>query len=345
MSGTRPKPETLLDEPLLKRQAGRAAPPFQVLRAATENTRMMNETLREFMARKRWVLLAMGIAFVVSSAWFLTHPPLYRSSVSFYLVNPPEPAPEEPLRLSAGTDPSSLQHIATSTAMFDHLIEAFDLHAHYGIPTTHPDARAVLYAVLSSRISVEYRDTGLIIVLVKDADRQMAAAMANEIFETALSMYKENYAASIKLWLDVYAQVIDSTDHIAKARSADLSGLAAEFRSLQGMTHGNDEARDRTIDLEIALANAAERVAASNNDLLIRQRHHKNLLAMTNDPGAGIIRLKNRAMVDLATSPVSTSIKFILVVTIATAIAVSLLLLLIIENWTAPLPRRAAQQA
>lgn len=332
MSGPRPKPEQLLEEPQPRRAAERPAPPFQVLRAATENTRMMHATLDELLARKRWVFAAMALAFCISTIWYWKEPPLYGSTVSFYVMSSSVPEKEVPVYLSVHTDPQALPLIATSSTMFDHLIEAFDLGSHYGVPAGSPNERTKLHGMLEQRVTVDLHEEDVIAVRVRDHDRAMAAAMANEVFETTRAMVRAEQKADLERQLSVIQQVIDSTDRFATKRSTELVRLADELRSARG--NGEDPARS-----EQALMTAANHVAMSNQDLVYQRRNHANLLAMKTLQEGDRIRLRTGAMEDIDTDPFWTAAQGILLITLASGLAAVVLLMLIIENWFAPWPK------
>ncbi len=329
MSGPRPKPETLLDEPLPKGPAERVVPPFRVLRAASENTRMMHATLDELLARKRWVFAAMGLALCLSTVWYQVDPPLYSSTVSFYVMPAPVPDKDSPIYLSLHTDAKALPLIATSSPMFDHLIETFKLGAHYGVPVGSPDERTRLHAKLAQRVTVDLHEEDVIAVRVQDHDRTMAAAMANNIFETTRSMVRTEQKADLVRQLGVIQQVIDSTDHIIATRATELVRLADELRSARG-------AAEDPAKLEQSLMTAANHVAMSNEDLVHQRRNQANLLAMMDAQDGDMIRLRTGAMEDITTSPLWSSVFGILMITLASGLAAAVLLMLIIDNWFTP---------
>lgn len=332
MSGTRPKPEPLLEESQPRRPADRPVPPFQVLRAATENTRMMNATLDEMIARKRWVFATMALAFCISAIWYWVDPPLYGSAVSFYVLPSSVPEKEVPIYLSVRTDPQALPLIATSSHMFDHLIEVFDLGSHYGVSAKSADQRTILHGIIGQRVTVDLHEEDVIAVRVRDHDRAMAAAMANEVFVTTRAMVRAEQKADLERQLKVIQHVIDSTDRFATTRSTELIRLADELRSARGS--GEDPARS-----EQALMAAANHVAMSNQDLMHQRRNYANLLAMMTDQEGDMIRLRAGAMEDIDTDPFWKAVQETLLITLASGLAAIVLLMLIIENWFAPWPK------
>jgi capsular polysaccharide biosynthesis protein len=339
MPGIRPKPETLIDEPLPERPAGRVLPPFQVMRAASENTRIMHATLKEVLVRKNWVFAAMGLAFCVSAAWYWTHPLLYSSTVSFYVLAPPVVDKDEPIYLSVQTDQPTLKNIATSTAMFDHLIDVFGLHEHYDVPPGSPNERAKLHAMLEERVNVDMRESDIVAVGVRDHDPEVAAAMANEVFNAARSMVQVEQQAELARQIHMYQQVIDSTDRFARNRAAELIRLADELRAARGSEGDRLQWQERSVELAQGLMDVANDVAGSNRELVRQRRNHANLLVMASSTDAGTIRLKTRAMEDIDTSPVEGAIQAVLLITLITGAVAALLLLLIIETWLTPAPQ------
>lgn len=320
----------------------RAVPPFRVMRAVTENSRMMSASLQELVTHKRWVFAAMAIAFALSTWIYWRNPPLYDSTVSFYVLAPPVSDKDEPIYLSLQTDPITLRHIATSTAMFDHLVAKYDLQTHYGIPNGTPDERAILHQMLQSRVTVDLRESEIVSVMVKDSDRAMAALLANELYTACDSMLRADQQIQLAGQIRVYDQVIDSTDGLARERSAQLLRIAGVLQDLRkDPSKGMDDARGEQV--EQALIDAADDVASINHDLVVQRRNRANLLVMAQDAGAGPVRLKSKATEDLGPTPLYRSIQWILTITIAAGVVSAALLLLIIETWmTPPLPAQVS---
>lgn len=341
MPGTRLSPDPLTSEHATKPTAERAVPPFKVMRAASANTRMMQMTLRELMAHKRWVFAAMALAFGLSTFWYWTHPPLYGSTVSFYVLTSPVQDKEVPIYLSLQTDAVTLRHIATSTAMFDHLIDRYGLQAHYGVPAGSTNERAWLHQTLEAHVTVDLRESDIVSVLVKDSDRMMAAALANGIFAACDSMLRAEQQAQLNGQLRIYEQVMDSTERSAKVQTTELLRMIDELRSLrtEGLTDHYEASR--AADAEQVLMDAASDVAGIKHELVVQHRNHTNLFMMAKDPVAGPVRLKSRATEDLGPSALWRSVQWILTITTAVGFLVTAVILLLIETWTTPEPEAA----
>jgi hypothetical protein len=290
---------------------------------------MMHATLDELMARKRWVFAAMAMAFCLSTVWYWVDPPLYGSTVSFYVMPAPVPDKDSPIYLSLHTDAKALPLIATSSPMFDHLIEAFNLGAHYGVPAGSADERTILHSILAHRVTVDLHEEDVIAVRVQDHDRAMAAAMANDIFETTRTMVRAEQKADLVRQLGVIQQVIDSTDRTLTTRATELVRLADELRAARG-------GAEDPAGLDQALMTAANHVAMSNEDLVHQRRNRANLLAMMAAQDGDMIRLRTGAMVDIDTKPLWSSVLGILLITLASGLVAAVLLMLIIDNWFTP---------
>ncbi len=318
----------------------RVVRPFRVLRAVSENTRMMGVSLRELKAQRRWVFLSMAIACAISSWVYWANPPLYGSTVSFYVLAPPVADKDKPIYLSLHTDAVTLRHIATSTAMFDHLIDTYGLQDHYGIAKGIPDERAILHQLLQSRVTVDLRESDIVAVLVKDKDRNMAARLANGLYAACDSMLRHEQQAQLDGQVRVYDQVIDSTESVAKMGYAQVMDLVQALKEVRS-SESNRSQHERAEKIEHALIDAADNVASINQELVVQRRNHANLLVMARDPGSGPVRLKSKATEDLGPTPLRRSIQWILIITLAAGFVSVTLLLLIIETWMAPLPEIA----
>jgi capsular polysaccharide biosynthesis protein len=315
----------------------RRIPPFQVMRAVSENNRMMHLSLRELKTQRRWVFLAMAVACLISSLVYWVNPPLYGSTVSFYVLAPPVSDKDKPIYLSLYTDAITLRHIATSTAMFDHLIETYGLQDHYGLPNGTPDERSILHQILQSRISVDLRESEIVAVRVRDSDRKMAALLANGLYMACDSMLRAEQQAQLVGQVRMYDQVMDSTEMRAKSGYAQLMRAVAALKDLR--SGPPDELRnERAEAIEHALMDAADDIASTNRELVVQRRNHANLLAMARDPMAGPVRLKSKATADLGPTPLWRSIQWILTITIAAGVVSAAILLLIIETWMSPQP-------
>ena len=333
---TEPLPRTSGSAP----EAEATVPPFRVLRAVSENTRMMGVSLRELIAHKRWVFLAMAVACTISSWVYWINPPLYSSTVSFYVLAPPVSDKDKPIYLSLYTDPVTLRHIATSTAMYDHLIAKYDLQRHYGVPKGTPNERAILHQMLLARVGVDLRESEVVAVQVRDKERTMAAVIANEVFTACDSMLRAEQHAQLGAQVRVYDQVIDSMEVLAQIGYSKLMGSAQALKELRKGT--NDITRnERAEELEYALMDAADEVASINHDLVVERRNHANLLVMARDMGSGPVRLRSMAIEDLGATPLWRSIQWIVTITVAAGVVSALLLLLIIETWMTPVPSPA----
>ena len=185
------------------------------------------------------------------------------------------------------------------------------------------------------------REQDLVEVRVLDPDRAMAAAMANAIFEFARSIQREAQQADLSRQMSIFSEVIDSTDRVARTRTAELLEAASRLRIARSNLKGEDETRPLAQAENSLIALSAE-VTYANQDLIRQRREHMNLLVLTAQPDADRIRLRSRGMEDLITSPFWDSAKWVLAITLAVGMATAVILLLIIENWSMPAPRHAS---
>ena len=219
--------------------------------------------------------------------------------------------------------------------MFDHLIERFDLGVHYGVPAGSPDERTALHGILQERVTVDLRETEMISVRVLDQDRALAAAMANDIFETTVAIVREDRKADLERQLHVFGQVLDSTRRAASERGAELVRLAEVARSTRGERPGAGGAEE-------ALLSAASAVALANQELVQQRRERATLLALLDQPGGEAIQMGSRAMEDIQTYPLFQTILGIVLITVGAGLVSALMLVLIIENWFSLGPQTAA---
>lgn len=328
----------LIEEAQRERKAERALPPFQMRRAAAQNDRMMNMTLTEVRARKHWILLTMLMVMCLSAVWYWLNPPMYRSLASFFVAAPPLPESNQPIYLGLRTEPSTLVNLATSSDLFDRLIERFDLHARYHLPGDTPASQARLYSILEERILASFRAPDLVEVRVMDPDRAVAAAMANAVCEIVRELQHQAQHADLDRQLRVFTEVIDSTDKAAHAGVLELVKAAALVHKEKDLTSTGDDPGVLE-QAENALLALTTEVTRSNQDLIRHRRERMNLLTLSAEPDADRIRLKTRATEDQRTSPFWDSVKRVLMITLVSGAVAVLILLLIIENWLAPAPR------
>lgn len=293
---------------------------------------MTQALITELFARKRWVIGAMLIAFLGCLIYFSVNVPLYRSTIEVYAkTEANELIQDSPL--SKAPEPLTiLFHSATSTVMFDRLIERFDLHQRFEVPDTGRAGRSVLYSILADRVKAQITKVNSVEIMVKDEDRSMAADMANAIHEGLMEMYAAEDEAELERMMRIYQVMIDSTDGLAARKSKELYGLAADIAGLQ---KGNDmsiEAKRELMTMEHQLLQASSQLATSTEDLFHDRRKAGMLLAISKGNEASAIRLKKRANEDMELHPLLKIAELTAMITLFVGLAVVAIILIPLDQ-------------
>jgi hypothetical protein len=255
---------------------------------------MTKALIAELLERKRWVIGAMLMAFLSCLIYFSVNVPMYRSTIEVYTKNAANELMDDSPLSKSPEHLTLLFHSATSTAMFDRLIDRFGLHRRFNVPDTSRAGRSELYALLADRVKAQITKMNSVEIAVQDEDRATAADMANTIHEGLLEIYTAEDEAELERMMRIYQVMIDSTDGLAARKSKELFDLATDITGLQKTSTLPAEARKGLMDLE---------QATSTEDLFQDRRKVRMLLAISKGNEASVIRLKKRANEDMELHP------------------------------------------
>ncbi len=277
--------------------------------------------LDRFFAVRYWIL---AVAFAVGGIETFNlyrDPPLYSSSVLF-LVDDQSTGKSDPSIPLLERSPSlaGLYHGATSTEMIDHLIERFDLYHYYGISSSEPLGYERVNNDLLDAISVRIVDQNGVVISVQDKDRQLAAAMANEIFLKLQEMTERQVIDDMERKIALYTQVIIGAEQRSTEQSDKLVSIASEFKRLSAGRDPQAKA-DQLSTLNFQLAELVARLSASNDELLKAQRGEEMAAALLRKENLPIIHLVRKAVQDVRTSKVMAALKALLLIPLAAVAA------------------------
>ena len=293
---------------------------------------MMKIIVPELLLRKRWVIGAMLVAFIGCLVYFAFNAPLYRSTIEVYTkTEAGELMDDSPI--SKNPEPLTLIfHSATSTVMFDRLIERFDLHQRFEVPDTGRAGRSSLYRILTDRVKAQITKVNSVEIAVKDEDRAMAADMANAIHEGLMEIQANEDEAELERMMRIYQVMIDSTDVLAARKSKELYGLAADIAGLQGRSGMSIEAKRELMDMEHQLLHASSQLATSTEDLFHDRRRSGMLLAISRGNASSAIRLKTRAAEDMELKPYRKIAGLTAMTTLFAGLAMIAIILLLLDQ-------------
>lgn len=293
---------------------------------------MKKLVVAELLQHKRWVIGAMLVAFIGCLVYFAFNVPMYRSTIEVYTkTEAGELMDDSPL--SKNPEPLTLIfHSATSTVMFDRLIERFDLHTRFEVPDSGRAGRSQLYKKLTERVKAQITKVNSVEITVKDEDRAMAADMANTIHEGLVEIRAIEDEAELERMMRIYQVMIDSTDVLAARKSKELYGLAADIAGLQGRSGMSIDAKRELMDMEHQLLHASSQLATSTEDLFHDRRKAGMLLAISRGNASSAIRLKTRAAEDMELNPCWKIAELTAMITLLVGLTVMAIILLLLDQ-------------
>lgn len=276
-------------------------------------------------------VMLVAVALVVGSLglYYWSSPVAYSSSTYFLVkeqgeqLNAGSPGPR-----SLSPEVSRLAHLTRSVEMFDHLIERFGLLQRISVDGAGPMRREVMYRILLGNIRVRPEDDGLLEVTVQNADRALAAQMADEIFQKLEKLVEAQAIADLERRASLYQQMIDRAESNAGERSRALLVTANELRTLAHDGTAKASPDDPVLLMSTRLSELAAQLTVSTQDLVRSREQYEFSLAMLRKENLPNLYLVRRALVDLETSPVrvilSTMILWVAIVTMLIAVVILL---------------------
>ena len=263
------------------------------------------ETLKDHLKQStKWILLFTAVTTFLAVGLLWLDPIRYSARVVMLARDGNDnEAVKELLAPDAPADQSRLYHLATSTAMFEHLIERFDLYTHYGIDTLKPYASELAMNNLVHSVMASEPEGTCLVVTVKDRDRKMASDLANEVYAELRRMAEDLARARVQQTVELYAQVIKSTEIDLDKQMKRLSALYPGPTGLQNaIGKATEEVHERS-STEFQLAQVVSEVASMNRDLAKAQRVQAITLALADSDHGPEVMLVRRAQEDLSISP------------------------------------------
>lgn len=268
---------------------------------ATEGLTKPRETLKDYLWRSsKWILLFSVASTLLAAVPLRLDPIMYSARVVMLARDGNhQEAVQELLAPNAPADRSRLFHLATSTAMFEHLIQRFNLYAHYGIDTLQPYASELAMNSLIQSIRASEPEGTCLVVTVDDTDRKMASDLANEVYAELRRMAEGMARSRIEQTVELYAQVIKATEQDLESQMKRLSELIVGSNG-QGTAIGTRHDPNST---SFQLAKLVAEVGTVNQDLAKAQRVQAITLALANTDHTPEVLLVRRAQEDISISP------------------------------------------
>lgn len=165
----------------------------------------------EMLLRNRWWILTWAFASTLFGLSLVRmFPPLYTSYVHFH-IQEPDVFPEELQgihRQGGRQRMNRVYDMARSHAMHDHLIQRFDLGAHYGISPHDPMRFERTMKRLRLRYEVRSEEPGGVVLRVRDHDRERAMLMANEAYSELERRVRLSFKQDLQGAQRMYDQVL-----------------------------------------------------------------------------------------------------------------------------------------
>ncbi|MCC6936912.1 MAG: hypothetical protein IT226_01710 [Flavobacteriales bacterium] len=274
--------------------------------------------------RRSWpiLLFAAIVSGLVAGAirWFV--PARYASTIVLYVAGPPSHE-----SMTGGlpvVSPRMMRvfHAATSTEVLVHLLDTYDLQAHYGIAQNIPGGRTMAMQRLLTSIEPRYLDEQCMSVTVHDLDQGLAVVMANAIHDQLQTIVNRDEAVALERTVAVFGNVLHRTEQRTTERADRLAALLAR-KLLDPAMHVSGS------NSEAELLRAVDMLAAVETPSIELQRVYDIAAEMLSIAGPPQLILVRSAMPDISNSTLSPAI----IVALLTAIAVFIIGTTLILLW------------
>jgi hypothetical protein len=259
-------------------------------------------TLWATYGQRRLAIFFLAALLAVSAAIHAyLHPTECRSSVSFYVAGDQVQAGTTNPWAQLERSPSAarLAHEATSTAMMEHLITRFSLYAYYGIDTAGANHYIEGIKTLQDHLFVRSIDANSLSIEVTALDAELAAAMANGVFEELQRKADQEAVSNLELTIRLYERVIKGNQVKAQGQLVQLNGVIKEFKELlNGHGQQGGMRSERLNELDQQLSSLVTQVASANDELLELQQNQEVSLALLHQENIPHVHLIRRAMPD-----------------------------------------------
>lgn len=195
---------------------------------------------------------------------------------------------------------------AYSTEMQNYLIKKFRLYTYYQIDSLSPFAYAKVIEKLSGRISLKNTSNNFIDLTVKDRDRHMPAAMANEI-AAKLNIINEAFIKrQLKKKIGLYEELYLDIKKDMERNQDKMNSLIANFSALINSLEKN---KVQTENLKYALIDLSNSLNSRRDEMIKTRQFFEIILKTLEKEPLETITVVNRALPDHH----SNVLKFILI--------------------------------
>jgi capsular polysaccharide biosynthesis protein len=228
---------------------------------------------KEILIRWKLILAAALFGAICIYAYFKFNPPMYSSTVTFYLENSSAQSTQEikfndnDLVFIKSVDADRLFNMTKSSKMTKHLIEKFDLYTHYGINKKKDFYIEKATAQLLSNISVTQTLHSSISVKVQDYDKLMAANIANEIFFFLNKMNQDILVGNIEKKFKIYEQVLQNMRSQTNSQVQQLKEVLEKCNTLYNTGVANGKNAEFVVELQVKLVQLTNRLSVTNSDI------------------------------------------------------------------------------
>lgn len=277
---------------------------------------------------RRWVLLSVAVlSGLLTGIYLLIFPIPYRSHVVIWAGPEHGDQTRGPERTFApNLVVTRLQHLATGSAILDHLVDTFDLGTHYGIAPDQRFAAERIRLTLERSIRADIIDPNTLRITVSDRDREKAVEMAMAIHAELLRTADREVRDRIEQQVAVHEDLVKRAERRGQEQADQLIGLIDRTRTWASGPPVNDTLR-KHLDLQLTAMVAT--LAHTNEDLY-------GSLMVAEAARAGLARdalprltLVRRAELDLVSSPRLSAA----ITVLTTSVLVTLLVLVLMVLW------------
>jgi hypothetical protein len=263
------------------------------------------ELIRLILKRKFWFILVFFLTASIVAFIELKKPEEYKSSVKFFVED--EELYTTELNVMKSPSQNRIFYFIKSTEMFDYLIKKFNLYSNYNIDTTTLLHYENIDAILNEKIEAKTDNRNAVVVTVKDRDKFLAAAMANEIFRKVSEMNKEFVISVAKKKISVYEEIISKNKEQMMSQALELDRMIGECKKLIYENTILQKNYTFVSELRLHLTTLSNQLQSVNDELLKTVKIYNISVAGTQKENISSLRLINVALPDIR-NPINVSI-------------------------------------
>lgn len=257
---------------------------------------------RAIWSRRYWVAAIALLTGALAIFYFARNPVMYRSTAVVMFTSGQMDEWDRPLLPGEPLPPlQRLKHLATSTAVFDRLIEVHDLYRHYFIDTTAPLYHERATARLEQSIHATILDESIMAITVHDLDREKAAQLANGIFVELDGIVQQHADKHFQRQMQLHRDMVAFHESRLAQGRKELAELGAYFAPL--LLNADSDHNTTVLRLEGRMAETSARLAEAESELQGLGRRMELLAAMNKNGSLGELTLVNRGMSDTSAQP------------------------------------------